>query len=114
MTQGSTSAGSNRPDSAGTGDVLISPSLMCADLCHLEDGVRALAEVGVDMLHFDLMDAHFVPNMPMGLGVLSALRGKTTLPFDVHLMVENNDWFVDAVAKIGAEKISLHAESARR
>ena len=85
---------------------------MCADLCHLEEEIHKLEGIGVDLLHFDLMDGHFVPNMPMGLGVLSALRGRTPLPFDVHLMVENNDWFISEVAHIGAEQIAVHAESA--
>jgi ribulose-phosphate 3-epimerase len=58
------------------------------------------------------MDAHFVPNMPLGLGVLEALRSRTSLPFEVHLMVEDNDWFVGEVARVGAEWISVHAESA--
>lgn len=92
--------------------VLISPSLMCADGAKLLEGVQALEGVGVDLLHFDIMDARFVPNMPMGLGVLSALRGKTSIPFDVHLMVEDNDWFIEQIAEIGAEYVTVHAESA--
>ena len=66
----------------------------------------------MDMIHFDLMDSHFVPNMPMGLGVLAALRPVTKLPFDVHLMVQRNDWFIAQVAEIGAEQLCVHAESA--
>jgi ribulose-phosphate 3-epimerase len=85
---------------------------MCADACRLGEEVRTLEDLGADSLHFDLMDGHFVPNMPMGLGILAALRGKTHLPFDVHLMVEKNDWFIEEIAKIGAEQISVHAESA--
>jgi ribulose-phosphate 3-epimerase len=92
--------------------VRISPSLMCADAARLLDDVQALEAVGVDLLHFDIMDGQFVPNMPLGLGVLSALRGKTSIPFDVHLMVQNNDWFIEQIADIGAEYIAVHAESA--
>ncbi|MEM7232233.1 MAG: ribulose-phosphate 3-epimerase [Planctomycetota bacterium] len=92
--------------------VQIAPSLMCADILRLGDDVDDLARVGVDLLHFDLMDAHFVPNMPMGLGVLEGLRQRTKVPFDVHLMVQDNDWFIAEVAKIGAEQIAIHAESA--
>lgn len=92
--------------------VLVSPSLMCADACNLEAAVRGLENLGVDLLHFDIMDARFVPNMPMGLGVLQAVRSKTKLPFDVHLMVEDNDWFIGEVARIGAEYMAIHAESA--
>jgi len=103
---------SDRSSGNGKRAVRISPSLMCADAARLLDDVQALEAVGVDLLHFDIMDAHFVPNMPMGLGVLSALRGKTSIPFDVHLMVENNDWFIEQIAEIGAEYIAVHAESA--
>ncbi len=92
--------------------VRVSPSLMCADVRHLGEAVAELESVAVDSIHFDLMDGHFVPNMPLGLGVLEGLRGTTSLPFDVHLMVENNDWFVEEVARIGAEQLAVHAESA--
>jgi len=97
---------------AAPGPVLLAPSIMCADICHLEEGVRRLEKAGADLLHFDIMDAHFVPNMPLGLEVLRGLRGKTSLPFDAHLMVDNNDFFVEMCAKIGAQQISVHAESA--
>jgi ribulose-phosphate 3-epimerase len=91
--------------------VQVAPSLMCADLCHLEDEVRRLEGLGVDYLHMDIMDAHFVPNMPLGLETLRHLRSKTALPFDVHLMVDNNDFFIHEVAAIGAQFISVHAET---
>ena len=90
----------------------IAPSVMCADLCNLEADIRELETAGVDMLHFDLMDAHFVPNMPIGLVLIQQLRSKTDCPFDIHLMVENNDFFVDAVADIGVQQIAVHVESA--
>ncbi len=85
---------------------------MCADLCHLEADVRQLEAVGVDLLHFDLMDAHFVPNMPIGLALLEQLRPKTDCPYDVHLMVEDNDFFVQKLSQIGVQQIAVHAESA--
>lgn len=91
--------------------VQISPSLMCADQCALADEARILEEVGVDFLHLDIMDAHFAPNMPMGLGALAGLRSRTKIPFDVHLMVEDNDWFVEQILEIGAEQIAVHFES---
>jgi len=74
--------------------------------------VRELEDAGVDLLHFDLMDAHFVPNMPLGLGMLQNLRPHTTIPFDVHLMVEDNDFFIEQLAPIGVQLISVHAETA--
>ncbi|RKU29845.1 ribulose-phosphate 3-epimerase [Candidatus Poribacteria bacterium] len=85
---------------------------MCADLCNLETDVRQLEAAGINMLHFDLMDAHFVPNMPIGLALIEQLRPKTDAAFDIHLMVENNDFFVDAVAEIGVQQIAVHVESA--
>lgn len=88
--------------------------MMCADPCHLERELRRLEHLKVDWLHFDLMDAHFVPNMPLGLEVLRALRPKTALPFDVHLMVENSDFFVRELAKIGVQAITVHAEACPR
>ena len=85
---------------------------MCADLCNLESDIRELEAAGVNTFHFDLMDAHFVPNMPIGLALIQQLRAKTDAAFDIHLMVENNDFFVDAVAAIGVQQIAVHVESA--
>ena len=92
--------------------VQIAPSMMCANLWRLAEEVRALEAAPVDLFHFDLMDAHFVPNMPLGLGLIEQLRPHTDLPFDAHLMVDNNDFFVDRLVRIGVEQISVHAESA--
>jgi ribulose-phosphate 3-epimerase len=85
---------------------------MCADLCNLETDIRELEKSGINLLHFDLMDAHFVPNMPIGLTLIEQLRQKTDCAFDIHLMVANNDFFVEAVANIGVQQIAVHAESA--
>ena len=93
-------------------DVLVAPSIMCADLCNLESDIKALESVGVDLLHFDLMDAHFVPNMPIGLELLSQLRPKTDCHYDVQLMVEDNDFFISKLSEIGVQQITVHAESA--
>jgi ribulose-phosphate 3-epimerase len=87
--------------------------MMCADLWRLEAQVHQLEEAGVDFLHFDIMDAHYVPNMPVGLVLLEQLRARTALPFDVHLMVDDNDFFVQKIAPIGVQMISVHTESAR-
>ena len=94
-------------------DVLIAPSIMCADLCNMEESTRRLENVGVDMLHIDIMDTRFAPNMPLGLEIIKQLRPKTALPFDVHLMVEDNDFFTRLIAPIGVQQISIHVESAR-
>lgn len=92
--------------------IQIAPSMMCADVWRLAEQVHQLEQAGVDYLHFDIMDAHFVPNMPVGLVFLEQLRAHTELPFDVHLMVDNNDFFVPLLADIGVQSISVHAESA--
>ena len=93
-------------------DIQVSPSMMCADLWRLAEQVRELEDAGVDLLHFDLMDAHYVPNMPLGLGMLQSLRPHTAIPFDVHLMVEDNDFFIERFAPIGVQMISVHSETA--
>lgn len=92
-------------------DIQIAPSMMCADLWRLDLTMAALEAGGVDMLHFDLMDAHFVPNLPLGLGLLEQLRPRTTLPFDVHLVVDNAGFFVPLLAALGVQQVSVHAEA---
>jgi ribulose-phosphate 3-epimerase len=100
--------------SAGPGkSVQIAPSIMCADMCHLADSVHKLEAAGCELLHIDLMDAKFTPNMPLGLVTIEQLRPCTSLPFDVHLMVEDNDFFVEQCAKLGVQMISVHVESCR-
>ena len=74
--------------------------------------MRRLTALGVDALHFDIMDAHFTPNMPLGLEILKQLRQRTELPFDVHLMVDDNDLFLSEVLPIGVDRVSVHVESA--
>lgn len=100
------------PEHPHPNNILIAPSMMCADLCYLESHLRQLESAGVHLLHWDIMDAHFAPNLPLGLATLEQLRPKTHLPFDVHLMVDNNDFFIEQVAKIGVQMVSIHAESA--
>jgi len=93
--------------------VRVAPSLMCADLGHLADDLARLRAAGADMWHFDVMDFHFAPNLPMGLATLEAVRSATDLPVDVHLMVDDNDAFIPLAARLGASLVSAHAESAR-
>jgi len=92
--------------------VRLSASLMCADQLNLESHLRQLEAMGVHYLHVDLMDAHFTPNMPIGLVVLEQLRERTHLPIDAHLMVEDNDLFIHKLLPLGVQMISVHAESA--
>jgi len=92
--------------------VRIAPSLICMDLCNLQDEVRKLEIQKVDFLHVDLLDTHFSPSMPIGIEVVQQVRQKTKLPFDVHLMVENNEFFIRGMAKIGVQRMCFHYESA--
>jgi ribulose-phosphate 3-epimerase len=101
------------PPAAAPPAVLVSPSLMCADLCDAGREVERLEALGAAMLHLDVMDGRFAPNMPLGLELLKQLRPRTRLAFDAHLMVEDNDWFVGELARLGVQRVAVHAESAR-
>jgi ribulose-phosphate 3-epimerase len=92
--------------------VQIFPSMMCADVWRLADEVHEMEAAGIEGLHFDIMDAHFVPNMPVGMVMLEHLRSHTAIPFDVHLMVDDNDFFIERLAPIGLQYLSVHVESA--
>jgi ribulose-phosphate 3-epimerase len=91
--------------------VAIAPSLICLDLCNIAEEVRRLEEVGADFLHIDLIDGYFSPSMPIGIDVIKQLRKKTDMPFDVHLMVKDNEFFVQELLKIGVEQLCFHYES---
>ena len=91
--------------------VKIAPSLLSADFGRLCDEIKAVQEAGADMIHLDIMDGHFVPNITIGPGVVSALRGCTDLPFDCHLMIEEPDRYIQAFADAGADMISVHVET---
>lgn len=91
--------------------VQVAPSMMCVDALNFEAALRRVEALGVDMLHMDVMDGRFVPNLPLGLGVLERLRPKTALPIDVHLMVADNDFFIELLKPLGVDRISVHVES---
>ncbi|MEI6175882.1 MAG: ribulose-phosphate 3-epimerase [Verrucomicrobiota bacterium] len=91
--------------------VWIEPSIMCADAGHLAAELRQLEELGVHALHIDIMDAHFVPNMQLGLGTIEQIRPLTSLPFDAHLMVDDPAFFIPLLAKIGVQYVSVHVEA---
>ena len=88
-----------------------SPSLICLDMCNLESQVKQLERCGVKMLHVDILDGHFSPSMPLGLDTVRQLRAKTGLAFDCHVMVTEQDYFVDELLDIGVEQIVFHAET---
>jgi ribulose-phosphate 3-epimerase len=91
--------------------VEIAPSIRAADFACLGDGIRAVERGGAAMLHVDVMDGHFVPNISIGVPVVTSLRKATRLPLDVHLMIENPELYIQAFAEAGADMISVHEEA---
>ena len=89
---------------------LIAPSILSADFTRLGDEVRAVVEAGADIIHFDVMDGHFVPNLTVGPMVLKAVRKITDLPIDAHLMVSNPDLVLEDYIEAGANYLSVHVE----
>src|SRR5437762_6958510 len=89
----------------------IAPSILSADFARLGEEVKAVARAGADVIHFDVMDNHYVPNLTVGPLVCAALRPQVKLPLDVHLMVKPVDRIVPAFAKAGASIISFHPEA---
>jgi len=91
-------------------DIKVSVSILCADFSCLKDDIRRCEDAGVDMLHVDVMDGHFVPNITIGPILVEAIRPLTNLPIDAHLMIENPWVYIDDFLQAGADVISLHAE----
>lgn len=91
--------------------MLISPSILAADYANLERDVRAAAHAGADLLHVDVMDGHFVPNISIGAPVVASLRKLDALPLDVHLMIENPSKYVDMFCDAGAAYLTVHLEA---
>ena len=90
---------------------LIAPSILSADFGRLAEEIRAVDEAGADWIHVDVMDGHFVPNLTIGPAVIKAARAATSLPLDVHLMIESPDAFIDSYAEAGADRIAVHVEA---
>ena len=91
----------------------LAPSILAADFARLGEQVRAAAKGGGTVIHVDVMDGHFVPNLTIGPPVVKSLRQATKLPLDCHLMIENPDEFIPAFAEAGANWISVHQEACR-
>jgi ribulose-phosphate 3-epimerase len=91
--------------------VRLAPSILAADFARLGEEVRAITAAGADMIHVDVMDGHFVPNLTIGPGVVKALRVHSDRPFDVHLMIAPVDPYLDAFAEAGADILTVHPES---
>ena len=91
--------------------MLVAPSILSADFGKLNEEITAICDGGCDLIHVDVMDGHFVPNMTLGPVVVTPVAKIATKPLDVHLMVENNTFFVDLFAPLKPEYISFHIES---
>jgi len=91
--------------------VQIAPSILAADFADLGNGIRLVESAGAEVIHVDVMDGHFVPNITMGPPVVASIRKMTSLPLDVHLMIEDPDAYVQPFVDAGADWISVHVET---
>ena len=93
--------------------IQISPSILSADFTSLREEVKAVIDAGADLLHVDVMDGHFAPNITIGQPVVAALRQHCSIPMDVHIMVEEPERYIEDFANCGADIITFHVEAAR-
>lgn len=91
--------------------IQIAPSILSADFTQIADAVKMAEDAGADLIHVDIMDGHFVPNLTLGPAMVAALKDKTSLPLDVHLMVKNPGLFIPLFQEAGADWISIHVEA---
>lgn len=91
--------------------IKLAPSILSANFANLLADVKKVEEAGCELLHIDVMDGHFVPNITLGPMIVESLKGKTALPFDVHLMIEKPDQYITDFIKAGADIISVHSEA---
>lgn len=92
-------------------NTIISPSILSADFANLERDIKRVEEAGADWLHIDVMDGHFVPNITIGIPVVESIKKVTSVPLDVHLMIENPEKFIEAFKNAGADIITFHYEA---
>jgi ribulose-phosphate 3-epimerase len=91
--------------------ILLAPSILSADFLRLREEIESIEQAGADYIHLDVMDGHFVPNLTIGPMIVKAIRTITTLPLDVHLMIEHPESYVDAFADAGSDIITIHGET---
>ena len=91
--------------------MLVAPSILSADFGNLEKEIKSICEAGCDLVHVDVMDGHFVPNLTIGPVVVEPVSKVSSKPLDIHLMVENNNFFVDLFAPLKPKYLSFHIES---
>ena len=89
----------------------IAPSILASNLAKLADEVKKVEDGGADVIHFDVMDGHFVPNLSLGIPVLESLRKATRLPVDVHLMIEQPEEYIEDFIRAGADRVLVHQEA---
>src|ERR1700693_4190653 len=88
----------------------LAPSILAADFARLAEEIAAVEKAGADMIHFDVMDGHFVPNLSIGIPVMESVRRITKMPLDAHLMIEQPERYLEPFVKAGADSISVHSE----
>lgn len=91
--------------------IVLSPSVMCADLVNLASSAKELEEIGIDTLHIDVIDGAFSPSMPLGIETIKRMREITKLDFDIHIMAMNNEYFIKEMLAIGVQNITFHYET---
>ena len=91
--------------------IKVAPSLLAANFATLAQEVKRMEEAGADLFHVDVMDGHFVPNLTIGPMIVQAIRGSTSLPLDVHLMIQSPEKFVERFAKAGSSGLTIHVEA---
>ena len=92
-------------------EFMMAPSILSADFSRLGEEIRAVQKAGADIIHVDVMDGHFVPNITIGPPVVASVRKITDLPLDVHLMIADADSYIDDFAAAGADWITVHVEA---
>lgn len=91
--------------------IILSPSIMCADLVNLEAEIKELEKVGMDTLHIDIIDGNFSPSMPLGIETIKRMRKITDMNFDIHIMSLNNEFFIKEMLETGVQNITFHYET---